>query len=111
MESINRRFAEALADSGLSETELANRLGVKQQTVNNWKLGKSKPKQVMQAARELNVSPDWLLYGTEPKSRKPDTGIVASLSAIASALSEADQQMLHRIAESLYDKQKKLDDK
>ncbi len=46
-----------------SQVELANLLGVKRQTVNNWTFGKSKPnyKTLVKIAQNFNVTVDWLL--------------------------------------------------
>ena len=62
MEPANR-ITQARADSGLSEKELAEKLGVDKTTVSNWESGRRQPslERLMQIAGLLGVSAAYLL--------------------------------------------------
>ena len=43
LEQIQKRIAEAIRQSGMTQTELANRLGIKQPTVGQYLSGRAMP--------------------------------------------------------------------
>ena len=43
LEQIQKRIAEAIRQSGMTQTELANRLGIKQPTVRQYLSGRAMP--------------------------------------------------------------------
>ncbi len=58
------RLAEAMADQGLTQEQLASRLSVSQTTVSRWLAGSVPHKQkAILLARELDVNLEWLLEG------------------------------------------------
>ena len=65
---IGERIKEAREKFGISQSELARRIGVKPQAVQAWEALKNGPtrKRIQLIARELNISPQWLEFGTEP---------------------------------------------
>lgn len=54
-----RKFKELRAQRGFTQKEIADLLGVKQNTVSTWESGERKPSDVKihQIAKELNISP------------------------------------------------------
>jgi SOS-response transcriptional repressor LexA len=66
--SISNRLRSALVEKGYSEGELARRSGTKQPTVHRILSGEStspRRENIEKIARALQVSPDWLFFGTE----------------------------------------------
>jgi transcriptional regulator with XRE-family HTH domain len=63
--SIGDRLRHARKEKGLSQTDLAERIGVSQPAVANWESGVHDPRRVMLAkiADVLSVSPEWLASG------------------------------------------------
>ncbi len=62
------RLQKALAESGLTASELSERSGVGKADISNYINGKYVGKQdkVYRLARALNVDPGWLMTGDEP---------------------------------------------
>jgi len=60
---IKDRIAQARIDSGLSETELAEKLGIDKSTISNWESGRRLPSQerLVQLTEVLGVSANYLL--------------------------------------------------
>jgi transcriptional regulator with XRE-family HTH domain len=67
---------------GISQSDLARRLGVQQQTVSRWENGDSVPRpvRIVQLAAELHVGPDDLLRsaGYMPKTEPPPIQLLFS---------------------------------
>lgn len=66
---IGERIKIAREKIGVSQSELARRIGVKPQSVQVWEAGRNGPsrKRITILARELKVSPHWLEFGEEPQ--------------------------------------------
>lgn len=108
MESFSERFSTALKDSGLKEADLAKIIGVSQQTINNWKLGKTGSKRMYEAARVLRVNAAWLIEGRGPRERQPEKApVLLKLLDLISSLSPEAQESLIPIAKVLKDSDKK----
>ena len=79
-ESFQQRFEQALASSDLKPSELAEKTGISQATISQYRSGYSKPKQprLMKLATALGVSPVWLMgldvamHDTNQESSLPD---------------------------------------
>lgn len=79
-ESFQQRFEQALASSDLKPSELAEKTGISQATISQYRSGYSKPKQprLMKLATALGVSPVWLMgldvsmHDTSQESSIPD---------------------------------------
>lgn len=72
MTSLSERLKVAIADAGISKTELARRCGVKPPSVSGWFSGKSKflrGENLLRAAAALNVSDTWLATGRGHRER------------------------------------------
>ena len=63
--SLGERIAKTRQDNGVSTADLAKRMGVKKDTVENWEAGRSEPRpnKLMQLAGVLDVSLLWLMTG------------------------------------------------
>ncbi|MGJ8524304.1 HTH-type transcriptional regulator PrtR [Halomonadaceae bacterium LMG 33818] len=75
--SIGQRLKLALAIEKLTQTDLAKRLGVSAQTVQQWVSGKTQPRQkrIEALAQILHVKPEWLLLGEGTVEDKPSDEI------------------------------------
>jgi transcriptional regulator with XRE-family HTH domain len=74
METITERINELVADSGLEPAELARKLGVSKQTMNDWTKGRTvniKPDNLIEIVDYFNVEVRWLVRGAGPKYAKP----------------------------------------
>src|SRR5699024_5929271 len=60
--------------AGLSQEELAGRLGVSRQAVSKWETGEAQPElsKLAPLAAELGVSVDWLLSDAEPEEPRAE---------------------------------------
>lgn len=60
---MKTRFTQARADAGLSQVELAQKMGVSNVTINNWETGRREPslKKLKKLSMLLGVSADYLL--------------------------------------------------
>ena len=62
------RLRKARRDAGLSQTEMAYRLGTTDKSVANWESGASKPRDLITTAQLIEeatgVSAEWLVFGT-----------------------------------------------
>ena len=67
MNAMNDRIQEGRERLGLTQTEFAAALGVKEANVYRWEKGGSEPstRMVRKIVRALDVSADWLLFGKE----------------------------------------------
>lgn len=62
--ALGQRVAERRSEIGLSQTELADAAGMKQQGVASIEGGKvERPRKLKEIAEALGVTDDWLLYG------------------------------------------------
>ena len=113
--SIADRLKKAREAAGLTQPELATRAGVSQGTIGNVEAGlRKQPRGLLDIARALNVSPQWLATGTGPMrpggdasaaSPQPPT-LQEALHALALALRMTDEitllqarPLLQRMAE------------
>lgn len=66
---FGKRLKQSMKNEGLKQIDVANLIGVGSGSMSSWSSGKSIPRQgsLDKLAELLNVSPDWLLNGDEPK--------------------------------------------
>lgn len=66
--AIGERLSELRKRNGLSQEELAERMGLTRQTISKWELGQSSPdiEYVIALCECFDVSSDYLLRGIEP---------------------------------------------
>ncbi|MEY0256209.1 helix-turn-helix domain-containing protein [Morganella morganii] len=63
--SFPLRLKHAMKEAGLTQKELAERAGVSQGLISKLVLGKAEEsRKILAISHALNVTPDWLLYGT-----------------------------------------------
>ena len=69
MQSIGDRIKEVMAEHGLTQTALANRLGTNQSSVSSWLSGRSNPSSqtITQICEAFGVNPEWLKEGIGDK--------------------------------------------
>lgn len=70
--TIGERIRERRKELGMTQKQLADKLGVKYQTVQAWELNSRNPKleTVEKLASALGVSSGWLVYGDEDSSQR-----------------------------------------
>lgn len=84
MSDIGDRIAEYRRRIGLSQGELAERVGMKQQGIQSIEAGKSRnPRQLIEIARALGVTPDFLKTGFRSGVGAPDTVLLLPPPLIA----------------------------
>lgn len=91
---LDQRIKELRERSGLTQTELAKKMGVTRSSVNGWEMGVSIPSimKLVELAMFFHVSTDYLL-GMENKNRLDvDTLTDEERSIVSSMLSYFDKQ-------------------
>ncbi|MEM6547404.1 MAG: helix-turn-helix transcriptional regulator [Pseudomonadota bacterium] len=84
------RLAAAREAQSLSQSQLARRMGLRLQTVQNWESDRSEPRanKLQMLAGFLNVSMVWLLTGEGEGSPTPSTALKVAAPPLAEALEE-----------------------
>ena len=82
-ETLGQRLVYARERANLSTAQAARRLGVKTRTLSRWERDEIEPRpnRLVTLAQMLNVSPAWLLQGSErlePAAIEPDLASVQS---------------------------------
>lgn len=74
--TLGDRIALARQRQGLTEAQLARRLGLRTQTVANWEADRAEPRanKLQMLAGFLNVSMVWLMTGEGPGGPAPERG-------------------------------------
>ncbi len=72
LERIQKRLAESIKQSGFTQTELARRLGIKQQTISEYLHGKSMPAldTLANLCKFIDVSPAYILFFEDESGSK-----------------------------------------
>lgn len=85
MKTIGKRINAALAEKDVKQKELAEYLGVKDNTVSYWCSGKRTPntEQIIKISKRLDVSADYLLGLSEPKTRDDDLKFVCEYTELS----------------------------
>lgn len=89
--TLAARITKARDAVGLTPTQLANRLGVKKTTVDNWEKGKSEPRanKLLMLAGLLNVPVTWLVTGDAPEGCHPCEPVYADARRITEKIDRA----------------------
>lgn len=99
------RLKFALARKGISQSELARRIGIKPQAIQYLCSGRGhKSGYIAEIARELEIRPHWLATGQGPMEAEPGERIVYLpdyLVKIARAVAEAPPETLEKILADL----------
>lgn len=88
-DSLAERIKYALSRIGMSQTDLAERVGVTKGAVNNWVIGRArsiKTELITKVARELGVDPLWLATGKGDPTARANTEIPEELALIVESL-------------------------
>ncbi|CQD56484.1 helix-turn-helix transcriptional regulator [Yersinia enterocolitica] len=65
METISERLKQKRSELNLTQAELAEKAGIKQQSIQQIESGATKrPRFLFEIASALQCEPSWLLYGT-----------------------------------------------
>ena len=116
------RIRKIRKDFGLTQKEFADRLGIKQNTVATYEIGKTNVGEavITSICREFNVNEEWLRYGTGEMYKKKDTAFSELIAEIDYSddeflkniitaymcLDEDSKQALRKIAKSMAEKYK-----
>lgn len=101
MSTWRERFASRLAQlkgrDGLTQQQLAERVGVAQSTIAGWLHGRREPSfdQVDRLSLALGVEPAWLLFGVDESDE------AHRLAVLIESLPEARQRIVRDLAASL----------
>ncbi|CAM3448721.1 helix-turn-helix domain-containing protein [Klebsiella variicola] len=70
METLSSRLKQKRAELKLSQTQLAEMVGMKQQSIQQIEAGETqRPRLLFELAEALKCDPTWLLYGTKRKRK------------------------------------------
>lgn len=73
--TLSERIRKAMANAGISQVELARRVGIAPPSVHGWLTGKAKflrGENLLRAAKALNVSEEWLATGKGSPTPNPE---------------------------------------
>jgi transcriptional regulator with XRE-family HTH domain len=72
MVTISERIIERMKQLSMSQREFAERTGIKESTISEWKKNKTNPSsdKILGICKALDVSPEWLLSGVEPAASR-----------------------------------------
>lgn len=89
---IKDRLRAARRAKGLTQGELAARLGIKQASVSAWEVGKTWPDvpNLVPLSRLLGVSIDYLLAGEDGKGEVPPPDVAAVLDGLACSVDKGE---------------------
>lgn len=70
--TISDRIIERLQQISMSQKEFAEKVGIQQSTISEWKKNKTNPSsdKIMAICKALDVSPEWLLSGVDPAASR-----------------------------------------
>ena len=89
--TLGDRLARARDAAGMSQSQLARRLGVKLQTLRNWEADRSEPRanRLQMLSGLLNISFVWLMTGVaQEDAQAPEEELPAGLADILAELRE-----------------------
>ena len=75
LNNFSERFSSLIKESGITQMELAQKIGVSQAAINFYKTGKNMPggEELYKISKFFGVSIDWLLTGIESMSEDSAT--------------------------------------
>ena len=70
--TISERIFERLKQLSMTQKEFAEKTGIQQSTINEWKKNKTNPSsdKILSICRALDVTPQWLLSGVDPAASR-----------------------------------------
>jgi transcriptional regulator with XRE-family HTH domain len=104
--SIAQRIRQARLNSGLTQAELARRMGISRTSASIWESGGSVSQEnLLRLAKVLKVAPEWLHYGVQRNEVDPKA-LSRCLAIVCAAKSkferELDEEKLSRIVARMY---------
>lgn len=98
-EEFRQRLEKALADAGMRPSELAERTGISQSTISQYRSGYSKPKsdRLQKIAGVLGVDPAWLMGLDVQKTLYEDSGRLAELMKRYAAADDLTKAMIDKL--------------
>lgn len=75
--TISERIFERLKQISMTQREFAEKAGIQQSTISEWKKNKTNPSsdKILSICRALDVTPEWLLSGVDPAASRADKQI------------------------------------
>ncbi len=69
---ISERIFERLRQLSMTQREFADKAGIQQSTISEWKKNKTNPSsdKILAICKALDVSPEWLLSGVDPAKNR-----------------------------------------
>ena len=70
--TISERIFERLEQLSMTQKEFAQKTGIQQSTISEWKKNKTNPSsdKILAICKALEVSPEWLLSGVDPAASR-----------------------------------------
>lgn len=70
--TISERIFERLKKLDMTQKELAEKTGIKESTISEWKKNRTNPSsdKILAICRALDVTPEWLLSGVDPAASR-----------------------------------------
>ena len=70
--TISERIFERLKQLSMTQREFADKAGIQQSTISEWKKNKTNPSsdKILAICKALDVSPEWLLSGVDPAENR-----------------------------------------
>ena len=70
--TISERIFERITQLSISHKEFAEKAGIQQSTISEWKKNKTNPSsdKILAICKALDVSPEWLLSGVDPAASR-----------------------------------------
>lgn len=93
----HKRLTQAREAKGIKKSAFAKLVGVSAPTVTDWENGDTKMiegSNLIKVCQALDISPDWLLHGTQADSKLTEMHIPGALSV---AVIEPDEENFHQI--------------
>ncbi len=70
--TISERIFERIRQLSMTQKEFAEKTGIQQSTISEWKKNKTNPSsdKILAICKALDVSPEWLLSGVDPAASR-----------------------------------------
>jgi transcriptional regulator with XRE-family HTH domain len=81
--TIRDRIFDKLTEMNLTQKEFANRTGIPETTISDWKKKKTNPtaEKILIICKVLNVTPEWLLSGVETHGTRSNPASIIAVDA------------------------------
>jgi transcriptional regulator with XRE-family HTH domain len=81
--TIRDRIFDKLTEMNLTQKEFANRTGIPETTISDWKKKKTNPtaEKILIICKVLNVTPEWLISGVETHGTRSNPASIIAVDA------------------------------